>query len=371
MHRKLRVCILQTNLPSAKFKSGGEERFTVELAENLSRRHEVVVISKGERPGVTRTGNLTVRRIRCTSIKYFRFLVYVMLLIREILRQRRLDIIEAHISDGSNGIAGVIASKILRKPCVTRVSRIGPLDSLGPVRKLLLMLIFRGSSHVISINSNTMVERIRALSRKSRVSVLPHGIYESDILKPKTLRKSGERRLLFVGRFVWFKNVGMLVQVMGLLSKRLKGVRLVLIGTGPEEVRIRGMVDGLGLADAVEFRGELPNEEVLRQMERSDVFVFPSIDEPRGRVLIEAMSKGLPIVAVNRGGPRDIVLDGRNGFLVEPGETEKMAGKISLLLGDGGLYARMSRNNVLDVRKYLWKNVIRRFESLYLGLLEG
>ena len=81
--------------------------------------------------------------------------------------------------------------------------------------------------------------------------------------------------------------------------------RLVILGDGPEELRLRRLARRLGIADRVEFRGMQTRDEVMRVMrEEADVLVFPSFHDEGSLAVVEAVATGLPVVCLDRGGPR-------------------------------------------------------------------
>lgn len=371
MQGKLRICILQTNLPSERVKSGGEERFTIGLAQSLAARHDVTIITRGEEEKVVTRGRLTIRYVKSTSLRFVRFFAYTRRLVKELGKIGAVDILQCNISDRSNGLAGAFFCGRRNIPLVTRVPGFDPpAEKLSWPHRKALSWIFGRSALVVSINSDFLVGEIRSIRKDCRIAVLPHGI---DLVKMGRARKGAgkERGLLFVGRLVWFKNAGMLIRVMSMLKGKGVMARLCIIGTGPEEAKLKGMAKEYSVYDSIEFAGEVSNEEVSRRMGGSDVFVFPSKREPRGLVLIEAMAAGLPIVSVNRGGPKDIIAEGRNGFLVEPDDDGKMAERITSLLSDRKLYGRVSKNNVRDVGEYSWDKVCMKWEEAYFSVLRN
>jgi colanic acid/amylovoran biosynthesis glycosyltransferase len=96
-------------------------------------------------------------------------------------------------------------------------------------------------------------------------------------------------------------------------------VQYRIIGGGDAEPDLRALIHRLGVADAVMLLGPQPTDDVLAWMQRSDIFLLPSLAEGTPTVLLEAQASGLPIVATDVGGVRDILPDGRSGFLV-PGD---------------------------------------------------
>ena len=95
---------------------------------------------------------------------------------------------------------------------------------------------------------------------------------------------------------------------------------MLVMGRGPDEARLRRLTAKLGLDDAVEFRGFLPWDELVRTLHRAHVFLNPSPKEGWGLTVIEANQCGLPVVASDRPGLRDSVQDGETGALVPYGD---------------------------------------------------
>jgi colanic acid/amylovoran biosynthesis glycosyltransferase len=120
-------------------------------------------------------------------------------------------------------------------------------------------------------------------------------------------------------------------------------VRYRIIGGGDAEPDLRALIDRLGVADAVTLLGPQPTAEVLAWMQRSDVFLLPSLAEGTPTVLIEAQASGLPIVATDVGGVRDILPDGRSGFLVPGGDSGAMIASLRRLVDQPERWEEMGR----------------------------
>lgn len=121
----------------------------------------------------------------------------------------------------------------------------------------------------------------------------------------------------------------------------------------------------------VDFEKEVP--EFYRTVATSKgVFVNPALTEPFGLTLIEAASCGLPVVATDNGGPREIITDGKNGFLVNVESPRNLAGAIKRLLNDHGLWDRFSeggRENA--VRNYTWPGMAKKQVDIFEAILRG
>ncbi len=144
--------------------------------------------------------------------------------------------------------------------------------------------------------------------------------------------------LLLVSRLVKEKDLSDLVEVDGALRRRGVPFRLALVGDGPMRAELEAR-----LPDA-HFAGHRAGEELARWYASADVFVFPSTTETLGNVVLEALASGVPAVVVDRGGPRDLVDAGRNGFVARANDPEELADRLQPLLRDRDLRERLGRS---------------------------
>jgi len=144
------------------------------------------------------------------------------------------------------------------------------------------------------------------------------GVY-TDQYKPredKSYDKKGPCQFLFVGRLVPYKCPHIVISAFA-QSKKLRSMhKLNIVGDGPEREVLQQLIDDNNLNDCVEILGWKNQVEVAEYMANSDVFVFPSIREVGGNVLIEAMSSGLPSIVPNYGGPSELI-DGSVGIKID------------------------------------------------------
>ena len=167
---------------------------------------------------------------------------------------------------------------------------------------------------------------------RTPVHVIPTGIPAA-----RELQRAAERAalgidpdaqiLLYVGRLAAEKNIATLVDAMPTVFRRFPHAHLWIVGDGDARPDIRRHIQRLGIGDRVRMWGALPRAEVDRYYAASDLFVFPSLTETQGLVVMEAMSYGLPVVVANGGGAPEPVEDGVNGWL-SPGEAEPFATQI-------------------------------------------
>ncbi len=164
------------------------------------------------------------------------------------------------------------------------------------------------------------------------------------------------------------KGHATLIEAVKELTKDIKDVRLVIVGEGYLQDELVKHVARLGLGDRVLFTGfQMDVSEIIATF---DVAVLPSFFEGMGRVILEAMAMAKPVVASRVGGIPDLVEDGRNGFLVQPGDVKALAAAIKRLLTDKELAGEMgSRGRKMVDEKFNSDIMVRSIEEVYRHLL--
>jgi len=151
--------------------------------------------------------------------------------------------------------------------------------------------------------------------------------------------KAKDIQLIYVGRLCVEKGVMMILQALDILVKEQNKYHfhLNIFGDG-DEVYIRELEAFLQqkrLVQCVTFHGKVPQDELIKHYDRSDIMLVPSIwKEPFGLVVAEAMARGLPIIASNLGGPAEIVTHDVDGLLIEPGNVQALIAAIFQLSAD-------------------------------------
>lgn len=143
--------------------------------------------------------------------------------------------------------------------------------------------------------------------------------------------------LLSVGRLVDVKGHRVLIEALALLAPTRPGLRLRVVGEGPERGSLEALAARLGIADRVTFVGALDRERLAAEYRSADLFVLPSLREGFGVVLLESLASGTPVVATASGGPQGIV-GPAEGELAEPGDAESLAGAIGRALDRSGSF---------------------------------
>ncbi len=162
-----------------------------------------------------------------------------------------------------------------------------------------------------------------------------------------------DRYVLACARMVPQKNLPVLMEAFAILKRRgMSGVSLVIVGDGPERPRIEAGVRRLGLVGSVHLAGFRQIDELPAYYALADAFVLPSIVEPWGLVVNEAMACGLPVIVSRRAGcARELVRES-NGRLVDPTTPAQMADALAEVLLDPALRARMGASSLRGVARW-------------------
>jgi len=178
-------------------------------------------------------------------------------------------------------------------------------------------------------------------------------IREGDFYTREDTSPTPPYRLLFVGRLSSEKGVSYLLKATALLAAKGKAVELHVVGTGSSGEELLQQAQALSITSQVYFHGFVPHGKTLRQLYReSDVFILPSLQDQQPKVLMEAMSQSLPVIATNVGGIPSIIQDGKNGLLVPPARPEAIAAAIDRVLSDDELYRRLVSEGLAHVRAH-------------------
>jgi glycosyltransferase involved in cell wall biosynthesis len=141
-----------------------------------------------------------------------------------------------------------------------------------------------------------------------------------------------------------------------------------LFGEERYEGELRALIEQLGLGDRIELRGFA--EDVGAELARVDALVHASvIPEPFGRVIVEGMAAGLPVVAAAGGGPTEIVSDGVDGLLYPPGDVDELAATLRRVAADPDLGERLGRAAVERARAFSPELVAARTSAFYREVL--
>jgi glycosyltransferase involved in cell wall biosynthesis len=188
--------------------------------------------------------------------------------------------------------------------------------------------------------------------------------------KKRTLPEVPENTVFIgtVGRLTTVKGQDVLLQAVSELRQSGEDVFLILLGEGERRGELEERARRLKLSGNIRFLGWRP--DVALVMASFDIFCLPSLNEGMGKVLVEAMAMGLPVVASDVGGIKDLVHHGENGLLVPPGDAAALAETLRVLCGDPEKRSRMGAAGRLLAPLYGSDKMLKKIDTLYRALLE-
>jgi len=180
--------------------------------------------------------------------------------------------------------------------------------------------------------------------------------------------KNSDKLLLYVGRLGKEKNIDFLIQVLGFLNKKSKNYKLILVGDGPHKVQLKKIARKLNLSGNVIFTGYFFKPELIKAYQASDFFVFASLTDTQGLVIMEAAASGLPIVAIKDKAFKNILKDKQNGFATSE-DTQEFAEKIKFLTANKKLYRKMSKKSGELANQFSIKRQTQKLVKIYRNLI--
>ncbi|MBU1176927.1 glycosyltransferase family 4 protein [Patescibacteria group bacterium] len=197
--------------------------------------------------------------------------------------------------------------------------------------------------------------------------VIPNGV-DLEIFRPKEkIENKNEKIILTVSRLVKKNGIDDLIKAGQYLHFPFK---IIIIGTGPDEEKLKKLVKEKGLEDKIIFKGQVKYDELPEYYASTDVFVRPSLSEGLGNVFLEAMACGLPVIGTEVGGIPDFLKDKETGLFCRTNNPQDIADKIKEILEDNNLRNYLIKNGLELVKeKYSWDNITSQIETIYLKLI--
>ncbi len=362
---------------------GGAERFGLELACALAQRgHAVRVCAfwqrgtpaelhwRDELSGAGIEVFFAVRRSSAWDLSaYLRGA-------RAVLRRYArgdLEVVHSHFQWGSLLALGLRAAG--RTRCAVRTAHVtcewGPGALRAGLRGLfngwLFPLLLDGEAGVSqAVVANLSAHPGSRLARRDP-RLIPNAIRLPDDAPPRVYRQEGPFLILSAGRLTAQKDFSSLLAAFALLADDLPGARLALAGEGRLGEALRDQARRLGIEQRVDFLGT--RSDLEQWMARADLFVLPSRYEGLPTVLLECMARGLPVVASDIPGTRELVTHGVNGWLAQPGSPAGLAAAIGHALLHPGLRQPAASAGLQIAAGHSIQSAAQEYERFYRSIL--
>jgi glycosyltransferase involved in cell wall biosynthesis len=269
-----------------------------------------------------------------------------------------------------------------RKVVISRRSFNDGGEKLAPWKRILDQLIFRSATAVVCNSEALMADLVKQFGEEIRGVIIPNGIEpthlpnraEVGMIKIDLGIPAGTKVVGTVGRLVPIKNHRFFLDVAREVLREFPKTMFVIVGEGTLKRELFGYAKQMGISDRVLFTGQ--RGDVIKLLSTFDLFLLPT-NPPNGtgeglpNVVMEAMMCGVPCVAFDAGGTRELFRDGEAGFLVNPKDPRTFARRTLDLLSNPVLRSELGLKGMsLAVERQSPFQMMKKHEKLYHSILE-
>jgi glycosyltransferase involved in cell wall biosynthesis len=323
----------------------------------------------------TQLGNVKVHRIPTFYVPKTIYPITPKLV--PMLLKENPDVIHAHGYQFFTSDAAAIASKIKRRPLILTLHGF-PRGFTKLTHKTYFHLIGKktlaAAKKIIAV-SNAVAREFKVIGvQEEQLSMIPNGIDLEEFkhmpdeknFKERVNIKENEKMALSIGRLEEVKGFHHLIRALARIRERTAPIKLVI--AGPEfnyGQQLRKLVAEMKIEDKVIFYGPVDGREKLEALAATDIAIVSSIYEGFSIFLLEAMAAGKPIIATKTGVAQELIKDGKNGFLISPGNVEELSERIIEILNNNQVSSLMGQESRNTVNAFDWKRIAEQVISVY------
>ena len=373
----MRILALNYELPPL---GGGAGNATAHISRELVRLGcEVNVLTSGFRglPAeetidgyrVHRTPVLRRHIDRCSPLEMASFVLSALAPAVRLARRLQPDIVHVYFSIPTGPVAWV-TKRLTGAPYLLSLRGgdvpgflPGSLTGLHRLVAPLNRLVWRDAAVIVANSAG--LRDLAQQSTKKPVEMVPNGVDLQRFCPTAASRQNGALRVLFAGRLVRQKGADYLIRAVEQLIRNAQAdIELVIVGDGPEEPALRQLTQQLSLTQRVHFAGWVGRDDMPGHYRSADLFVLPSFEEGMPNVVLEALACGLPVIATNIYGNRELVTHGHNGLLIPPGDSEALAQALLTLTREPEARRSMGLLARQRAEAYGWEHTARAYLEL-------
>jgi glycosyltransferase involved in cell wall biosynthesis len=299
-----------------------------------------------------------------------------------VIRRERPAIVHTHTSKA--GFIGRLAAVLARVPAVIHQPH-GHIfyGYYSPRRTAVFTALERQAARwtdrIITLTERGAREHLaRGIGRAEQYVAVPSGVPTSELRAAAPSRGEARRHLgldadafvvVGLGRLVPIKGFDLLVRALPAVAAQISSARVLLVGDGAERAHLGAIAASLGASSRLAMTGE--TTDVASYLAAADVVAVPSRNEGMGRVIVEAMALGLPVVATTVGGIPDVVADGECGRLVEPEDVGALAAALIELGRDPALRRKLGEAAVRRAEAFSTSVASEKLLAVYAALVRA
>lgn len=364
---------------------GGSGVLATELGLALSDKgYEVHFITYEQPVRLTQTfhPNIYFHEVKVPTYPLFDFPPYETALAStmvNVIVNQKLDLLHLHYAI-PHASAAYFARQILKKsgrdiPFITTlhgtdITLVGRDSTYAPV----VTFSINESDAITAVSDNLRNETYRFFKIEKDIKVIPNFVdvkrfHQTDKNHFKQmLAPEGEKILAHVSNFRAVKRVQDVVSIFDRVKKQIPS-KLLMIGDGPDRLKVEEQARNLGIYDDIRFLGK--QEQISEILSITDLFLLPSETESFGLSALEAMACGVPVISTNAGGLPEINVQGKTGFLSNVGDVDDMSKNAIHILNDSDRLLHFKKAAISHARKFEKQHIIPQYEKLYQEVLSS
>ncbi len=313
--------------------------------------------------------------------------------IEEVIREQKPDIIHAH-SPSLNGIPAVRAGRKFGIPVVYEVRALWEDAAVDHgtfqesslkygISRFIETNLFKKVNAISTICDGLKNEIMSRGIARSKITVIPNSVdtnaffpvgYDEEIAYRYGLKN--KKVYGFIGSFYHYEGIDLLIDAFSIMLKRDKNIILLLVGEGPEYLKLQDKVKEMNLEGTAIFVGRVPHEQIKRYYSVIDTLVYPRKKMRLTELVtplkpLEAMAMGKVVVGSNVGGIKELITHNQNGLLFKAGSVDSLY----TLLDGLNQYTKNINEIVINAqetirKKYTWQSAVGRYIPLYTNLIK-
>jgi 1,2-diacylglycerol 3-alpha-glucosyltransferase len=281
------------------------------------------------------------------------------------------------------GMEALIASRVLRKPLVgTNHTAIKSFLIYNPIKTkwmdtgiIKYVNWYYARCEIVTAPSRSVFTEMEAEGFHKNGIAMSNPI-ETEIFKPLTNRaalrkkfKLSENAIVHAGRLAKERSIDVMIKALPLVKKSIPDAELVFSGRGADEQEFRKLAKDLGVADSVKFLGFLDQPDLVEVYNAGKVFAITSTSDTQSMVMMQAMACGIPVIGVNARALPEYINE-TNGFIVEPGDPVALAERLTAVLKDAKLEAKLGAGGRKTALQFSPERIADRWEVIYRNAIE-
>lgn len=348
---------------------GGTEKQLYELVKNIDKKKFQPIIISLSHGGFwseeIKKLDIDIIELTRKKSKELKRLFHLVKLIHKI----KPDIVHTFLFSANS--YGRIASIVNRVPVIISSER--NLPELGKDKNKYMiwidkvLLFFSDAIICNSMVAADMLVRVHNFN-KNKIFVIHNGI---NINQPNIFSKANND--FFIGtvcRLSHQKNLKLFLDMARELLNRKNNLKFMIIGDGPLKSELEDYAIKSGLKESIFFMGEKKN--IFEFLQKMDIFVLTSLYEGLSNAIMEAMISGLPIVATDVGGNRELISDGKTGFLCQPNDVNDLVKKVMYIIDNPEEAGKMGKNGRIKIiNEFSIDKMVKKTENIYIRLLDS